>query len=119
MAGNLVENALRYNHTDGHVTVTSGTANGHAFLRVVNTGAPVTPDEERQLFEPFVRGAANGTRGAGLGLSIVRAVVTAHNGHITSTAPPTGGMDIAVHLPPALDGPNVRGPLTERARRWA
>jgi signal transduction histidine kinase len=101
MAGNLVENALRYNHTGGHVTVTSGTANGHAFLRVVNTGRPVTADEERRLFEPFVRGAANGTRGAGLGLSIVRAVVTAHNGHITSTARPTGGMDIAVHLPPA------------------
>jgi signal transduction histidine kinase len=102
MAGNLLDNALRYNHTGGHVTVTSGTADGHAFLRVVNTGPPVTPDEERRLFEPFVRGAANGTRGAGLGLSIVRAVVTAHNGHISSTARPTGGMDITVHLPQAL-----------------
>ena len=101
MAGNLLDNALRYNHTGGNVTVTSGTADGHAFLRVVNTGPPVTPDEEQRLFEPFVRGAANGTRGAGLGLSIVRAVVTAHNGRISSTAPPTGGMDIAVHLPQA------------------
>jgi signal transduction histidine kinase len=102
MAGNLVENALRYNHAGGHVTVTCGTANGHAFLRVVNTGPPVTPEEERRLFEPFVRGAVNGTRGAGLGLSIVRAVVTAHDGEISSTARPTGGMDIAVHLPAAL-----------------
>lgn len=99
MAGNLMENALRYNHAGGHVTVTSGTANGQAFLRVVNTGPPVTPDEERRLFEPFVRGAANGTRGTGLGLSIVHAVVTAHDGEISSTAQPTGGMDIAVHLP--------------------
>jgi signal transduction histidine kinase len=102
MAGNLLENALRYNHAGGHVTVTSGTANGHAFLRVVNTGPPVTPEEERRLFEPFVRGAANGTRGAGLGLSIVHAVVTAHDGEITSTARPTGGMDIAVHLAQAM-----------------
>ncbi|WP_322769482.1 HAMP domain-containing sensor histidine kinase [Frankia sp. Cr1] len=101
MAGNLVENALRYNHTGGNVTVTSGTADGRAFLRVVNTGRPVTPDEERRLFEPFVRGAVDGTRGAGLGLSIVRAVVDAHDGEISSTARPTGGMDIAVHLPPA------------------
>lgn len=101
MASNLLENALRYNHAGGHVTVTSGTANGHAFLRVVNTGRPVTPDEERRLFEPFVRGTGNGTRGAGLGLYIVRAVITAHNGQIRSTAPPTGGMDIAVHLPQA------------------
>ncbi|HEY3090572.1 MAG TPA: HAMP domain-containing sensor histidine kinase [Jatrophihabitantaceae bacterium] len=102
MAGNLLDNALRYNHAGGHVTVTSGTANGHAFLRVVNTGPPVTPEEERRLFEPFVRGAANGTRGAGLGLSIVHAVVTAHDGEITSTARPTGGMDIAVHLAQAM-----------------
>ncbi|MER7008795.1 HAMP domain-containing sensor histidine kinase [Dactylosporangium sp. NPDC000555] len=101
MAGNLLDNALRYNHAGGHVTITSGTANGHAFLRVLNTGPPVTPDEERRLFEPFVRGAANGTRGAGLGLSIVRAVVTAHDGEISATARPTGGMDIAVHLPQA------------------
>jgi signal transduction histidine kinase len=103
MAGNLLDNALRYNHAGGHVTVTSGTANGHAFLRVVNTGPPVTPEEERRLFEPFVRGATNGTRGAGLGLSIVHAVVTAHDGEITSTARPAGGMDIAVHLPQAME----------------
>ncbi|MEN3614889.1 HAMP domain-containing sensor histidine kinase [Plantactinospora sp. ZYX-F-223] len=101
MAGNLLENALRYNHAGGHVTVTSGTANGRGFLRVVNTGRPVTPDEERRLFEPFVRGAGNGTRGAGLGLSIVRAIVDAHGGEISSTARPTGGLDIAVHLPQA------------------
>jgi signal transduction histidine kinase len=105
MAGNLLDNALRYNHPGGTVTFTSGTANGHAFLRVVNTGRPVTPDEERRLFEPFVRGTANSTRGAGLGLSIVRAVVTAHDGEISSTARPTGGMDIAIHLPqPPMSG---------------
>lgn len=99
LAGNLLDNALRYNHAGGHVTITSGAANGHAFLRVVNTGPAVTPGEERRLFEPFVRGTTNGTRGAGLGLSIVRAIVTAHDGEIVSTAQPTGGMDIAVYLP--------------------
>lgn len=103
MAGNLLDNALRYNHAGGHVTVTSGTAGGRVFLRVVNTGRPVTPDEEWRLFEPFVRGSANGTRGAGLGLSIVQAIVLAHDGEISSAARPTGGMDIAVHLPPALE----------------
>ncbi len=102
MVGNLIENALRHNHTNGHVTVTCGTTDGRAFLRVVNTGRPVTANEERRLFEPFVRGAGTGTRGAGLGLSIVRAVVTAHDGEISSTARPDGGMDIAVHLPQAL-----------------
>ncbi|MBB5868394.1 signal transduction histidine kinase [Allocatelliglobosispora scoriae] len=99
MAGNLLENALRYNHAGGHVTVASGTANGEAFLRVVNTGPLVTPDEQRRMLEPFVRGPATGIRGAGLGLSIVLAVVTAHDGVLSSTARTTGGMDIAVHLP--------------------
>ncbi|WP_207400614.1 sensor histidine kinase [Actinomadura roseirufa] len=99
MAHNLLDNALRYNHPGGNVTVSSGTTDGRVFLRVTNTGRPVTPDEERRLFEPFVRGAGNGTRGTGLGLSIVRAIVTAHDGDISSTARPTGGMDIAVHLP--------------------
>jgi signal transduction histidine kinase len=105
MADNLLENALRYNYAGGTVTVSTGTANGHAFLRMVNTGPLVTPEEERRLFEPFVRGAPNGTRGAGLGLSIVRAVVTAHDGEISSTARPTGGMDIAVMLGTRMDGP--------------
>lgn len=59
-------------------------------LRVVNTGPLVTPEEGRRLFEPFVRCAGNGTRGAGLGLSVVLAVVTAHDGEISSIIRPTG-----------------------------
>ncbi|GAA4973553.1 ATP-binding protein [Actinoplanes utahensis] len=102
MAGNLLDNALRYNHDGGHVTVTCGIAEGYAFLRVVNTGPRVTPEEHQRLFEPFVRGAANGTRGAGLGLSIVGAVVTAHDGELFSVPRSGGGMDITVTLPPAL-----------------
>jgi signal transduction histidine kinase len=98
MAGNLLDNALRYNHPGGHVTVTAGAADGHAFLRVVNTGPHITPDDHRRLFEPFVRGAGGGTRGAGLGLSIVRAVVTAHDGEIVTSARPAGGLDITVRL---------------------
>lgn len=101
MVCNLVENALRHNHAGGEVTVASGIAHGQAFLRIVNTGPRITPDEERRMFEPFVRGPAGGVRGTGLGLSIVRAVVTAHEGTIVSTARPAGGMDIAVHLPHA------------------
>lgn len=118
MAGNLLDNALRYNHPGGNVTVSSGTADGRAFLRVINTGRPVTPDEERRLFEPFVRGAGNGTRGAGLGLSIVRAVVTAHDGDISSTARPNGGMDIAVHLPQTEVCQSTSGRAAGKGSGW-
>lgn len=57
---------------------------------------------EAQLFQPFVRGAGARVRsggGAGLGLSIVDAITTAHDGTIASGAPPTGGLDITIELP--------------------
>ncbi|GLW12678.1 two-component sensor histidine kinase [Microtetraspora sp. NBRC 13810] len=102
MVGNLVDNAIRYNHTGGHITVTTGTAGAHAFLRVSNTGRTVASDEADRLLEPFVRGTGTRTRadgGAGLGLSIVRAVAVAHRGETTMTARPAGGLDIVVRLP--------------------
>ncbi|NYI03766.1 sensor histidine kinase [Allostreptomyces psammosilenae] len=108
LVDNLVDNALRYNHPGGHVTVTAGTARGRAVLRVANTGRPVAPDEAAGLLEPFVRGeaaraaAATGSdTGAGLGLSIARAVATAHHGHITLTPRPAGGLEVTVDLPAA------------------
>jgi signal transduction histidine kinase len=102
MIGNLLDNAVRYNERDGHIEVTTGAMDGEAFLRVSNTGLPVSADEADRLLEPFVRGRANGSgadNGAGLGLSIVRAVVTAHEGRLISAARPGGGMEIDVRLP--------------------
>jgi signal transduction histidine kinase len=104
MVGNLVDNAIRYNETGGHVTVTTRLVAGHAQLRVVNTGRPVEPGAVHDLFEPFVRGSAGGPRvdgGLGLGLSIVRAVVDAHHGQLTADARATGGLDITARFPGA------------------
>ncbi|GAB2966882.1 sensor histidine kinase [Saccharothrix stipae] len=111
MVGNLVDNALRYNRTGGHVTLTTGTAAGQARLRVVNTGPCVAPDEVEELFEPFVRGAATRSRtdGAGLGLSIVRAVVHAHGGRLLNAARPTGGLGITGLFPTAEDAVQSSG----------
>lgn len=95
LAANLVGNAVRHNHPGGRVVVGTGTAGG-AFLRVRNTGPVVPPDRVDQLLEPFVR-ASDG--GAGLGLSIVRAVVQAHHGAIDAVANAGGGLDITVRLP--------------------
>jgi signal transduction histidine kinase len=107
MVSNLVDNAMRYNLSGGHVTLTTGVAAAHATLHVSNTGQRIEPDEADRLFEPFVRGVANRARtdnGAGLGLSIVRAVALAHHGQLFSTARPTGGMDITVRFPTAPRG---------------
>jgi signal transduction histidine kinase len=124
MVSNLVDNAVRYNHADGHITVTTGTAAAQAFLRITNTGPPIPPDEADGLLEPFVRGEGTRTHtdgGAGLGLSIVRAIVVAHRGKISTATRPTGGLDITVYLPAPAD-PKPHEPLetlrfTERQRK--
>ncbi|MFF5219488.1 sensor histidine kinase [Micromonospora sp. NPDC000442] len=102
MVSNLVDNAIRYNETGGTIAITTDTAAQHAHLHIANTGQRIDPDTADQLFEPFVRGTTNQPRtdsGAGLGLSIVRAVVDAHHGQLSSNARPTGGLDIAIRFP--------------------
>ena len=103
LIGNLVDNAIRYNHAGGHLTVDHGTADGRAVLRICNTGREITPEEAQTLLEPFVRGAGHPRPhrrpGLGLGLSIVRAIIPAHHGHIAVTARPGGGLDITIDLP--------------------
>jgi signal transduction histidine kinase len=99
---NLVENAIKYNHSDGRVWVLTGESNGWAYVRVENTGPPITPPEVDTIFEPFRRLRADrvgSARGAGLGLSIVRAVVRAHGGVIDAHPRPGGGLAITVQLP--------------------
>jgi signal transduction histidine kinase len=105
MTGNLVDNALRYNHAGGDIAVTTGTQAERAFLQITNTGRLIAADEAESLLEPFVRGRDNRTRadsGAGLGLSIVRAIVVAHDGEISTATRPAGGLEITIRLPRAL-----------------
>ena len=103
--GNLVENAVRYNVPGGWVNIRTELAGSgqHRIARLVvlNSGVPVQPDEVEGLFDAFRRGgrARTGQRGAGLGLSIVRAIVDAHHGSITATAQPAGGLRVEISFP--------------------
>ncbi|HEU5156497.1 MAG TPA: HAMP domain-containing sensor histidine kinase [Streptosporangiaceae bacterium] len=106
---NLVENAITYNHWDGRVWVLTGEADGRAYVRVENTGPPVSPTDAEIIFEPFrrltrdragsARDRVGSARGAGLGLSIVRAVVRAHGGTIAASPRRGGGLVITLRLP--------------------
>ncbi|MPZ80117.1 MAG: HAMP domain-containing protein [Actinophytocola sp.] len=101
---NLVENGVRHNVPDGWVRVTSTTlADGRASLVVENTGPVVPRYEIPSLFEPFRRLAADrlATSGAGLGLSIVRAVTHAHGGEVHAEPREGGGLTVTVTLPGA------------------
>jgi signal transduction histidine kinase len=100
LVGNLVENAVRHNVDGGWVAVGTGTEAGRAALSVRNSGPVVDPGAVDELFEPFRRGglARTGSRGAGLGLSIVRAVTAAHAGEVAVRAPDAGGLEVTVWL---------------------
>ena len=104
VAGNLLENAVRHNVTGGWVRVRTHTDDQRRpTLWVSSSGQQVDAERVAELFEPFRRGgvARTGRSGAGLGLSIVRAVVAAHGGDARSEAVPGGGLTVMVRLPPA------------------
>jgi len=95
---NLVDNAVHYNVPGGEVRVRLRSS-GH--LTVGNTGPVIEEADAERLFEPFYRGAGRvGTQGAGLGLSIVRAVAVSHGGRATARSRGGGGLDVDIHLPP-------------------
>ncbi|SCL57254.1 sensor histidine kinase [Micromonospora chersina] len=108
LAGNLVENAVRYNHLHGRLWVRTGADGQRSWLVVGNTGFEVAPADVPGLFEPFRRGGQErtGARGSGLGLSIVRAVCDAHGGTVKAVAQPGGGLEVSVTLPSA-DAPTA------------
>src|SRR5690606_36720909 len=98
LAGNLVENAVRYNYLHGQIWVQTTVAGGQARLVVANTGFEVDQADVPGLFEPFRRGGRErtGGRGFGLGLSIVRAVCDAHGRSVSAVARDGGGRAITV-----------------------
>lgn len=104
LAGNLIENAVRYNHLHGRIWVRTGTEGDHVCLVVGNTGFEVDQADVPGLFEPFRRGGRErtGARGSGLGLSIVRAVCDAHGGSVSAVALDEGGLEVTVTLPAAV-----------------
>ena len=102
MVGNLVENAIRHNATDGWFSVKTWSEAGQAVLEIANGGPVVPPEEVQLLFDRFYRpdrSRSRKTGGFGLGLSIVKAVVTAHGGSVELEAPEAGGLRVTVSLP--------------------
>ena len=101
LIGNLVENAIRHNVPGGWLRVTTGQTSDKAWLHVANGGTVIPGGDVSTLFEPFRRGGRmrTATRGAGLGLAIVRLIVQAHGGQLQAAAPPFGGLTVRVELP--------------------
>ncbi|MER5648683.1 HAMP domain-containing sensor histidine kinase [Streptosporangium sp. NPDC002524] len=101
LVANLVDNAVRHNHADGHVRVTTRASGAHVALTVTNSGPVVPRDQVQRLFHPFQKLAPEryGPRdGYGLGLAIVDAVTRAHQATLTAEARPEGGLSITVRF---------------------
>lgn len=101
LVANLIDNALRHNHPDGDVEITTQTSGPQVTLTVTNSG-PVVPDDQLpRLFHPFQKLAPDRhgrLDGYGLGLAIVSAVAQAHHATLATSARPEGGLSVTVRF---------------------
>jgi len=113
---NLIDNAVWHNIPGGDIQITTKTSHVGTVLSVTNSGQVIPPAEVDRLFQPFQRlgpRSARRDRGHGLGLSIIRAIATAHAAAITAHPRPGGGLAIDVTFPPSTRSPAWR---TSRGR---
>ena len=98
---NLVENAIKYNHLGGQVTVTVCRKEKQVSLSVEDTGSGIPEELKERVFEPFFRMDKSRSRelgGVGLGLALVREIVRVHDGRIAIKSKPAGGTIFEVIL---------------------
>lgn len=111
LVSNLIRNAVIYNQPDGLLRVETGTAAGRAFLAVTNDGQVLAADEVKLLFSRFHRHESSASKqGYGLGLSVVEAIARAHQGSVTASGRPEGGLEIRFEMAAAPQG-EPQGPI--------
>ena len=97
---NLVDNAVKYTPAGGRVTLEAVQDGSDAVLRVHDTGAGIAADELPRIWERLYRGdRSRTTRGLGLGLSLVKAIVEAHGGRVSVRSTPGEGSTFEVRVP--------------------
>jgi signal transduction histidine kinase len=100
VVANLLDNAIKYTPGGGRVEVQTALDGAEAVLTVTDTGAGIPEDELPRIWERLYRGdASRSERGLGLGLSLVKAIVEAHGGHVRATSEPGRGSSFVLRLP--------------------
>ena len=99
---NLVENAIKYNNTDGTVTASLNSDHQYFYLKVIDTGIGISEEDQERVFERFFRvdkARARETGGTGLGLAITRDIVLKHHGSIKIHSKEGEGTTFIVRIP--------------------
>jgi two-component system phosphate regulon sensor histidine kinase PhoR len=98
---NLLNNAIKFNREDGNITLKAGTKKGKIIISVSDTGLGIPKDEHSQVFEKFYRVKSHRDRipGTGLGLSVVKQIITGHGGEVSLTSEVDVGTTFTVILP--------------------
>ncbi len=100
---NLLDNAIKYTSEGGRIEVQGYASQNMIVIRVVDTGIGMTPDELSKSWDRLYRGdRSRSQRGLGLGLSLVKAVVEAHKGHVEASSSPGAGSVFTLTLPVAF-----------------
>ncbi len=104
---NILENAARYTPPGTHVLISASAESASTSIQIANDGPSLPPTELEAIFEKFGRGQDSGSRGAGLGLAICRAIVEAHSGAIVALPLEPCGVRFVITLPNDLQPPEV------------
>ena len=114
--GNLINNAIKYTPPGGKVLVQAGTSSGSVWIRVSDTGPGIPPEDLERIFTPFYRGrqAGGDPDGLGLGLSIAKDLVGAHQGRLEVGSTLGQGSDFSIWLP--IDSSGVSHPAAATGR---
>jgi len=101
---NLLDNAIKYTPENGAITITVLEETGSVLVRFRDTGIGIAPEEHAKVWERLYRSdKSRSQRGLGLGLSLVKAVVEAHQGRVTLASQPGQGAEFIVTLPKTAD----------------
>jgi signal transduction histidine kinase len=105
---NLLDNAVKYTGAGGHVDIAASRQNGDAVLTVSDSGIGIPADELPRIWDRLYRGdKSRSTRGLGLGLSLVKAIVAAHGGRVDVRSDPGTGSTFELRLPAGAAQPNL------------
>ena len=102
VVNNLVENAIKYNNTDGTVTTSLNSDHQYFYLKVTDTGIGISEEAQERVFERFFRVDKARTRetgGSGLGLAITKEIVDKHHGSIKVHSKEGEGTTFTVRIP--------------------